>query len=512
MRVAVLMLSLSLGLSVGAGAAAAPTTVAPPVRPKTTPATTSDPAVPEDPGETPKGLHSTGTASPPANKPEPNEPMDDHFEVGHFGQIAVYRPKGEVKEVVLFISGDGGWHLGVVSMAQKLAERGALVAGIDVRHFLGNLEHIGESCSYPAGELETLAHHLEAREKLKDYRYPLLVGYSSGATLVYGAMTQAPSGTFAGGLGLGFCPDLSIDKPLCKANALTYTKRKGRGYDLGRVDELRDPFIALQGAEDRICIPEATRQFVESIKGGSVVMLPKVGHGYANEPRWLPQYLAAYDKLTAAPQNSVPPPPDELSDLPLVEAPTDQPGDTLAVLITGDGGWAGLDQDVAKALQQRGMPVAALNSLKYFWTARTPQQTADAVDRIAKHYLATWHRRKLVLIGYSQGADMVPFVVNRLSADTRGKLIAAAAIGLSDKAVFEFKFANWISDPANGIPTRPEIAKFGELKLTCIYGRKEDDALCPLLDPAHSKAIELPGGHHFNGDYEAVAKAVLGGL
>ncbi len=51
---------------------------------------------------------------------------------GRFASITLYRPAGPVNSVVLFLSGDGGWNLGVVDMAQALTNEGALVAGVDV--------------------------------------------------------------------------------------------------------------------------------------------------------------------------------------------------------------------------------------------------------------------------------------------------------------------------------------------------------------------------------------------
>jgi type IV secretory pathway VirJ component len=43
------------------------------------------------------------------------------------------------------------------------------------------------------------------------------------------------------------------------------------------------------------------------------------------------------------------------------------------VLISGDGGWASIDKGIAKALVARGVPVAGLDSLRYFWSERTPR-------------------------------------------------------------------------------------------------------------------------------------------
>ena len=48
------------------------------------------------------------------------------------GKVAIERPSGEPRHVVVFLSGDGGWNKGVVDMARHLVDEGALVAGVDV--------------------------------------------------------------------------------------------------------------------------------------------------------------------------------------------------------------------------------------------------------------------------------------------------------------------------------------------------------------------------------------------
>ena len=95
--------------------------------------------------------------------------------------------------------------------------------------------------------------------------------------------------------------------------------------------------------------------------------------------------------------------------------PTPRQGDTFAVLLSGDGGWAGLDKAVAGELVAKGVPVVGLDSLRYFWTPRTPSGLAADLDRILEYYAAHWHKTHAVLVGYSQGADVLPFAVNRLN-------------------------------------------------------------------------------------------------
>ena len=45
--------------------------------------------------------------------------------------------------------------------------------------------------------------------------------------------------------------------------------------------------------------------------------------------------------------------------------------------------------------------------------------------------------------------------------------------------------------------------------MVCLYGESDPDAVCPDLPAGLTEVRRLPGGHHFGGDYAAVAQAVL---
>jgi Dipeptidyl aminopeptidases/acylaminoacyl-peptidases len=127
---------------------------------------------------------------------------------------------------------------------------------------------------------------------------PVLVGYSSGATLVYAALTQAPPDTFCGAISLGFCPDLLLTKPLCKGHGLEWkVGPKGKGYSFLPATNLQNPWIALQGTIDQVCDPASTADYVKKIKGGEIVILPKVGHGFSVPKNWLPQFKKAFLRI-----------------------------------------------------------------------------------------------------------------------------------------------------------------------------------------------------------------------
>jgi type IV secretory pathway VirJ component len=436
------------------------------------------------------------------------------FEFEPLGPITVYQPSSTPRSVALFISGDGGWNLGVVDMARSLASHGALVAGVDIRRVLKLVPLRDRGCTYPAAQFEALAHTLEARFALPQYHYPILVGYSSGATLAYALLLQAPAGTFAGALSLGFGPDLEISTPLCEENLLRTVVRHSppKGFDIQAVSITPARWIVLQGELDQVCDPQRSHEFVSPIANAKLVMLPNVGHGYSVPKNWMPQFLSAYDELsnTAVPREASSG--TELGNLPLVEVPASKPdGDSMAVILTGDGGWAGLDRALAADLASRGIPVAGLSTLQYFWKARTPEQTGTDLDRVIRHYLQKWHKSHVLVIGYSMGADVLPFALNRLSADMLGRVALAAALAPGTEAQFEFHLTDWVHHHRSGLPIVPEVERL-KTPFICVYAHDDADTICPRLDHQRFKVIELPGGHHFEGDYDRLAATLLAQL
>jgi type IV secretory pathway VirJ component len=464
----------------------------------------------------------TAPAATPAatNVPEPEAKPADVFNYGRFGTVSVYRGRGEPRNVVLFVSGDGGWNLGVVSMARRLADKNSVVAGIDIRHYLAELESVGENCVSPSADFENLSHYLQSKLGLKRYVKPTLVGYSSGATLVYATLAESPDGLFKGALSIGFCPDLDLKKPVCKGEGLEASPRLDsqgllKGVDFLPAQKLSGKWISLQGETDQVCLAPLTQKFIEAVPGGEIVMLPKVGHGYSVDKNWVPQFEAAYDRLTASgPQPVAQPLPAPLADLPLIVVPAagSGPGEWFAVFLTGDGGWVGLDKGVSKELARHNIPIVGWDSLKYFWSPRTPEGAAKDLDRVLRHYSSAWGRSHALLIGYSQGADTMPFMVNRLPAGTRQMVGLTTLLGISDNAIFEFHVANWLGEATKGLPTAPELERWRGSPYLCLYGQDDADSACKQLTGHDGSALVMPGGHHFGGGYVEIAEQILNRL
>jgi type IV secretory pathway VirJ component len=484
-----------------------PSALPPP--PPAAPAAAAAPEVPK------KAHHTTRSAAPKsslASSSSSSSTGERTLSAGRFGTVTVYMPDGTPKSVAIFLSGDGGWQLGVLSMAHALVTQGAVVIGVDIRQYLGAVgaaAQRSDHCQIIAADFEDLSHRIQKEIGLTEYHVPVLIGYSSGATVVYAVLVQSPPGTFAGALSMGFCPDQDFSgAALCPGPGpgLRYTQGKKNELIFEPAKDLKQPWVAFQGQKDQVCSPTDVDTFAGAIPSARVERLPLVGHGFSVEANWMPQFKSAYLELVP---HAPPPPPPEIGDLPLNVVQAEGSSPELALLVTGDGGWAGLDQELAARLAASGVPTVSLNSLKYFWSERKPQEVADDVGRIMRHYLAEWHKDRVLLVGYSFGADVLPFVVRRLPPDLRGKVATLNLMGLDSTASFEVSIGDWLGTQTQGPPTAPELAGLGTLPVLCIYGEGEKDSLCPTLATPGARHEEVGKGHHFSGEYAQLADRIL---
>ncbi len=203
---------------------------------------------------------------------------------------------------------------------------------------------------------------------------------------------------------------------------------------------------------------------------------------------------------------------DAVGDLPLIEVPATQPGDgTIAIFLSGDGGWASLDKQVAQVLAEHGIGVIGLNSRAYLSSRKSPEQAANDVARIARAYLARWSGRRLLLLGYSRGAVMVPFVATRLPADLKRQIALLAMLGLEQNMNFQFHWTDIVRNTRrpDDLPVVPELLRLRGTPMDCVYGTDEQDSPCRGADPSLMTQIARHGDHHFDGNYRALAELLI---
>lgn len=199
----------------------------------------------------------------------------------------------------------------------------------------------------------------------------------------------------------------------------------------------------------------------------------------------------------------------------LVEVPARiSRGDTMAILYTGDGGWRTTDKGIARILSDNGIPVVGINTLRYFWTRRTPEKSAEDFARIVLHYQAAWKKRRIIAIGYSFGADALPFMLARTARPLLERVDLLALLAPTKTVDFEFHVKQWFSEePLPGsVPVLPEIKKLKGIKIISFCGALDGEALCRDLPPGFRRVFLPRIGHRFDSVYPMIAADILRAL
>ena len=452
----------------------------------------------------------------------------DSVKFGNFGKVYIYRPKAAPDAIVMFVSGDGGWNQTPINMGNQLVDQGAMVVGINISKYLISKMNQHEKCYYPAGDFEELSLYLQKKYKFRAYLKPILMGYSSGATLVYGILAQAPANTFKGAISMGFCPDIATIEPLCTTNALKQhpTKPGGPIWLLEPTENLTAPFIAINGLDDKVCNFKNTESFMKQVNNAEFIGIPKAGHGMSVQKNYLPHLINAYKKVknsasysevvSAKNQSPALQRVEKLTtDLPLIVLPVTR-NDTLPLLVflSGDGGWTSFDEGVSESLVKKGIPVIGIDSQKYFWQARTPEETATELSKVIHHYLAAWNKKSFVLCGYSFGADVIPFLVTRLPGDLKYMMKSAVMMSPDTKGDFEIHVADMLSfgsrnDTYNVIA---ELKKSASKNVVCIFGQEEAADSHKLFKEAGAEIKLLPGSHHYDNNFSAISIEIFNSI
>ncbi|MFM0304912.1 virulence factor family protein [Paraburkholderia sediminicola] len=379
---------------------------------------------------------------------------------GRYGDVTVTQPAGPLRGFVVLYSPATGWSAADQQTADALARAGALTVGVDTARYAANLSAKKETCHQLVGDAEALSHQLERQSQSSRYFAPIVAGTGQGATLAMRVLEQAPSNTVAGAVSVDAERNLDPRFQPCPP----------------------DPTI----------IRDKVPGFVE-----------KTTPGNGDRTRLVAMITP---HLQTASTND-----DDVSDLPLIELPAAHPNGLMAIVISGDGGWRDLDKTISLALQKDGISVIGVDSLRYFWSEKTPAQTSRDLARIMQTYGARWHAEHIALVGYSFGADVMPFAYNRLPDALRAKVPLIALLGFAPDADFQIRVGGWLGMPASdkALKVQPELTRVPPAIVQCFYGGNEKDTLCPALTNTGITVIRTSGDHHFGGDYNALERRIL---
>lgn len=423
--------------------------------------------------------------------------QEQSFDTGMIPAGHILMPDDAPAATVFLISDAGGWGAAEDKQAADLVDRGAAVVGIDFPAYLKTLKADDGDCVYMISDVELLAHQIQRAGGATSYNPPIIAGIGEGGALALAMIAQSPAATIDVAIAVDPLAGIPLDKVLC--TPATKTKADGRTI-YGLTDgPLPAPVTVL--FTDKAT--QAGRDHVAALKQAHADI--DVQDETASAADALAQTLA--DQVDAAGDADSP------LGLPLTILKATPAYDTMAVVYSGDGGWRDIDSQVAGALQARGIPVVGVDSLRYFWSERKPQETADDLTRIIDTYRKEWNVSHVLLIGYSFGADILPATYNLLSPEDRARVPQITLMALSHQVDYEISVSGWLGVASDGAGDPvDDIARIDPKQVQCISGSDEDGDPCPSLKASGVESIAIDGGHHFDGDYEALADRIIDGL
>lgn len=222
----------------------------------------------------------------------------------------------------------------------------------------------------------------------------------------------------------------------------------------------------------------------------------------------LPFLLALTAAVSPLPQDTV----TNVRNLPIVELRAAHSSvNAVVIILSGDGGWADIDQKVGQRLQARGIDVVGMDMRDYLRSDHpTPASMGRDISRIVRRYTALWEKGDVAIVGYSRGSDLAPFAATNLAPDIRPRLTLIAMLTLLERASFTYHFSDlWRTTSGKAdVPILPQIEALKGVPMLCIYGKGEKESLCRTAPPGLMTVLERNGAHHFDGNYNALGDIV----
>lgn len=391
-------------------------------------------------------------------------------------------PEGDPSGVAIVVSDIG--KAPDAALADAMVQRGLVVLPVKLDDWLKRLQTEAEDCLYPGSDIEGIAKEAQRSLQLQDYFHPVVVGEGAGGLLAYAAVADSPDATMAGGIAITPAATLATTLPICDGAKSTKTD-SGYSYDLSA--ELPEPFRIV--AADRPAGMSDAHHRAHFIQAG-------------DPPAQIAAAADASADLAAR----------DATAMPVVVAKAQGTPKAVAVFFSGDGGWRDLDKSIGDWLSQNGVEVLGVDSLRYFWSEKTPQQMGDDIGAILDNAMVP-DGIPVAMMGYSFGADTLPFAWNSIPAGWRDRTSIIALLAPSLETGFEISIGGWFGMSTGEKPVVPQIATLPVDKVLCVFGEEEGaDSACTQPELARLRKIQTTGGHHFDGDYDALAARLLAAM
>ena len=409
-------------------------------------------------------------------KPDPTKSFIDYelWPTDRFGTLRLYRGKEDIYRTVIFFTGKDSWNDEAQDLVLLLKDEHTLLIGVDFPQYITHIKS-DPACRYLAGEIVRLGQSIQNERDVAEPLPLVVAGIHEGADFADDAYRQFPK-DFLGEL-LLFEKTLDDNLELCPDDKA------------GAIPQLKSVSIVTSENSQQTINPEERHTLVlNSFRSAE-------DHRLAKDH--IDAFFPSYERPT-------------VSALPIIFEPAGhQTKKTAVIFLSGDGGWADIDQDLSRYLNKNGYSVLGFDALKFFWTKKDAEEVTNALVETIKIAEKEYKVEAFAVIGFSLGADSAPFMVAGLPEEVHQKITSVVLLNPGKEADFEIHIADWLGVEAgeDDIPIKPALEKIHRPVLCLLSEDQEQSACRDTIAGVQTK--KLPGDHHFNGDYATLASIIL---
>jgi len=401
--------------------------------------------------------------------------------------VPLLQPAGKPTGIAIVVSQKGGLGTDDEALTKLLLDRDFLVLTVDLEKWRKELDQDTGDCTYFVSDLEGVAKEAQRQIAVDTYMHPVVIGIGEGGVMAYASMSDAPAATLAGAVAVD--PSVALKTKLPSCEGADYEAVPGEGFSYSYDADLPNPATIVREKPDTD--PKGPPS------AGFFLAQEKIGATKAE------RFVMAADAAVDIAKEDA-----SAEALPIIDIPAGNgPAKYLAVFFSGDGGWRDIDKSVGDIIAKKSVHVVGVDSLRYFWSLRKPEDIAKDIARIVAKADPTG-KLPVVLLGYSFGANTIPFSWPFLPKPLQDRVSLVGLIGTEETTPFQVSVGAWLGLGGDN-EVAPAVARLPLDKVLCVYGSEEDDTACtaPSLDAVQK--IQLEGDHHYDEKYEMLAGKLM---